>query len=112
VRTEGGTPIVFNSVLDEDSSEPLLSFNQGGRFLTSPFVPSAISMDPSTGRVYHPASDKVGGVGLVADKLSILWTKEGRFEFGNGEDRPPTSFRWKSDDIKLDNKIVPKLSSN
>ena len=58
-----------------DSSEPLLSFNQGGRFLTSPFVPSAISMDPATGRVYHPASDKVGGVGLVADKLSILWTK-------------------------------------
>ena len=32
-------------------------------------------MDPATGRVYHPASDKVGGVGLVADKLSILWTK-------------------------------------
>ena len=32
-------------------------------------------MDPETGRVYHPASDKVGGVGLVADKLSILWTK-------------------------------------
>ena len=58
-----------------DSPEPLLSFNQGGRFLTSPFVPSAISMDPATGRVYHPASDKVGGVGLVADKLSILWTK-------------------------------------
>ena len=83
-------------------------------------------MDPATGRVYHPASDKVGGVGLVADKLSILWTKvwkmkwyigliessivtqEGRFEFGNGEDQPPTSFRWKGDIIQLENKIVPE----
>ena len=97
-------------------------------------------MDPETGRVYHPASDKVGGVGLVADKLSILWTKvckcssssgiiyistsyivliessmvmqEGRFEFGNGEDRPPTSFRWKGDVIQLENKIVPDRHQN
>merc|ERR1712066_13831 len=104
---EGGSPIVFTSLLDDDSPEPLLSFNHGGRFLSAPFVPSAVSMDPATGRVYHPAADKVGGVGLVADKLSILWTKEGRFEFDNGEDRPPTSFRWKGERIKLDNKIVP-----
>ncbi len=53
----------------------MLSFNHGDLFLATPFSPSDISMDAETGRVYHPAADKVGGVGLIADKLSIAWTQ-------------------------------------
>jgi hypothetical protein len=32
-------------------------------------------MVSATGRVYHPAPERVGGFGLIADKLSIQWTQ-------------------------------------
>ena len=63
------------TVLNRDSSSPLLSYNQAERDLTVDFEPEHICMVPETGRVYHPAADKVGGRGLIADKLAILWTQ-------------------------------------
>ena len=48
-------------------------------------------------------------IGLIESSMVM---QEGRFEFGNGEDRPPTSFRWKGDVIQLENKIVPDRHRN
>ena len=63
-------PIVFNDVIDDN----LLSYNHGSRFLTVDFQPDKISMVPDTGRIYHPGPEKVGGLGLLSDKLGIQWT--------------------------------------
>ena len=72
------------------------------------------------GRVYHPGPKGSGGVGLVADRLSILWTEEQRSEskilqlkclshrfiFGNGEEEPPTAFIWEEEEIPLTNSLL------
>lgn len=105
-------PIVYTQVLKGSSGEPLLSHNQGGQLLTTEFQPSEVAMDPNTGRVYHPASEKCGSVGLIADKLSILWTQEKRFVFGNSEEQPPTQFIWDGKEITLSNKLLEKVSTN
>ena len=103
-------PIVFTNVLDSESSETKLAFNHADRFLTVPFKPEKICMTTS-GRVYHPAPEKVGGVGLISDKLSIEWTAEKRFDFEKGEENPPTHFNWSLDRIPLDNELADKLIS-
>lgn len=68
-------PIVFTQIIDEEDDEkPLLSYNHGSRLLTVDFEPEKICMMPETGRIYHPGPDKTGGLGLLSDKLGIMWT--------------------------------------
>lgn len=57
-------------------------------------------MNIKTGRVYHPAPDKVGGIGLVRSKLAIEFSAS--FTFKNGEENGPTHFTWKDMIYKLD----------
>ena len=57
-----------------DTDEPLLSYNHGSRFLTVPFEPQKICMMPTSGRIYHPGPSRLGNIGLISDKLGILWT--------------------------------------
>ena len=102
------TPIVFTNVLDGDSIKPLLAYNHAERLLTSEFNPEKICMT-KYGRVYHPAPDKAGGVGLISDKLSIDWTTDKRFEFENGEDNPPSHFNWNGERIVLNNELTAQL---
>ena len=52
----------------------MLSYNHGSRFLTVPFEPEKICMMPASGRIYHPGPKRLGGLGLISDKLGILWT--------------------------------------
>ena len=103
-------PIVFTNVLDSESSEPKLAFNHADRYLKTAFTPERICMT-TTGRVYHPAPEKVGGIGLISDKLSIEWPAEKRFEFENGEHNPPTHFNWSLKRMPLDNELIQKLIS-
>ena len=69
-------------------------------------------MVPETGRVYHPGPSLCGGVGLISDKLSILWTQEQRFIFGDGEDDPPTSFIWEDKEYNLDNSLLDVIEAD
>ena len=101
-------PFVYTNVLDSEGSCPKLAYNHADRLLTVPFQPAKICMTAS-GRVYHPAPEKVGSVGLIADKLSIEWTARKRFEFENGEESPPTHFIWNSDRIILSNELAKIL---
>lgn len=57
-------------------------------------------MNISTGRVYHPAPEKAGGIGLVRSKLAIEFSTS--FDFENGEANAPTHFTWRNERYKLD----------
>ena len=70
------------------------------------FCPEKILMVPETGRVYHPGPDLAGGVGLISDRLSILWSQEQRFIFNDGESEPPSGFVWEEREIPLDNSLL------
>lgn len=56
-------------------------------------------MAPETGRVYHPAHEKVGSIGLIRSKLAITISQY--FEFQSGEDQPPTHLKWNDTRHKL-----------
>ena len=101
-------PVVFTNVLDCESLDAKLAFNHAERYLTVPFKPEKICMT-AAGRVYHPAPEKVGSLGLISDKLSIEWTTDKRFEFENGEENPPTHFNWNEERIILDNELISRL---
>lgn len=85
--------------------------NHAGDKLAVLFQPHLVTMVPSTGRVYHPGPKGSGGVGLVADRLSILWTEEKRFIFGNGEEQPPTAFIWEEEEIPLTNSLMELMTT-
>ena len=63
-------------------------------------------MMPTSGRIYHPGPDRLGSIGLISDKLGILWTSEQRFIFENGEENPPTQFKWKDETLNLTNELI------
>jgi len=65
-----------------------------------PFEPQKLFMNVNTGRIYHPAPEKVGGIGLVRSNLAIEFSTS--FNFENGEENPPTHFTWKNKRYELD----------
>lgn len=106
-------PIVFHNsrILPTPSGDSWhLLHNHAGEKLAVLFQPHLVTMVPSTGRVYHPGPKGTGGIGLVADRLSILWTEEKRFVFGNGEDLPPTAFIWEGEEVELKNSLMEKMT--
>ncbi|CAK1549877.1 unnamed protein product [Leptosia nina] len=92
-------PIVFTHIIKRDAKD-VLTYGYVGEALAFDFVPNKIYMLPDSGRVYHPADDKYGGVGLIRSKLSIELSKN--FTFGNGESNPPTNFLWNKKSYELD----------
>ncbi|XP_011189805.2 UPF0598 protein CG30010 [Zeugodacus cucurbitae] len=98
------TPIVFTHVLPDDKGGDRLLYAHAGEQLTTEFLPQKIYMNPKTGRVYHPAWSKVGGIGLIRSKLAIELSRN--FEFINGEQAPPTHFTWRDKRLGLENDWV------
>lgn len=92
-------PIVYTNVLKKNDSYHL-SFGYADDLLTTEFQPDKLYMLPLTGRVYHPADDKYGGVGLVKSKLAIEFSKS--FEFNNAHLEGPSHFNWKNERYELD----------
>lgn len=92
-------PIVYTHIITKGGQD-VTTYGNAGDLLVTPFVPDKIYMLPTTGRVYHPAEDKYGGIGLVRSKLAIELSKN--FEFQNGDSKPPTHFRWKNKNYELD----------
>lgn len=84
-----------------------MTYANCGNLLTVPFQPDRIFMAPETGRVYHPASDIYGSIGLVRSKLSIELSQY--FEFCNGEGRSPTHFTWNGHRYELDTKWISNI---
>lgn len=92
-------PIVYTNIIMKNNSDHVC-FGYAGDLLTAEFMPDKIYMLPLTGRVYHPADDKYGGVGLVKSKLAIELSKS--FEFNNEKLEGPTHFNWKQERYELD----------
>ncbi|KAK0162757.1 hypothetical protein PV327_006508 [Microctonus hyperodae] len=102
-------PIVFTHVLDNNNNndsnvgqQNLFSYGHAGELLVFPFQPNKLCMSILTGRVYHPAPEIIGGIGLVRSKLAIEFSS--LFKFENGENVNPTHFTWKSTKYELDTK--------
>lgn len=94
-------PIVYTHTMDDGMK---LSFNHAGDLLTVPFQPDKIFMSPASGRVYHPAAERYGSIGLIRSKLAIEFSKY--FDFLEGEAQPPTHFTWNRQKYELDRKWV------
>lgn len=76
------------------------NMNQLNLFFQVSFEPRKIFMNPATGRVYHPAPNLVGGIGLVKSSLAIEFSS--LFTFDNGEEHGPTQFLWRDKKYDLD----------
>lgn len=96
-------PFVFTHVISKDvegKKQLRLAYNHADDLLTLSFHPEKIFMLPETGRVYHPAPQKAGSIGLIRSKLAIEFSKY--FQFENGDQNPPTHFTFDSILYKLD----------
>ncbi|XP_076110897.1 UPF0598 protein CG30010-like [Mytilus galloprovincialis] len=104
-------PIVYTHIIpsNNDSENDQLSYGGAGPALTVEFEPEKICMLPKTGRVYYPAIEKLGGIGLIKSSLAIELSKH--FEFGNDEHNPPTQFNWKNQKYTLTNELVKMVDS-
>ncbi|KAM5157710.1 UPF0598 protein C8orf82 homolog [Mantella aurantiaca] len=99
-------PIVFTHLLtDESSGLQRLSYCGGGDQLAVPFEPERLAMLPDNGRVYHPAPERSGGVGLV--KSALAYELSPCFEFTGGSNSgTPSHFHWGGKRYRLTNELI------
>ncbi|XP_068620941.1 UPF0598 protein CG30010 [Battus philenor] len=94
-------PIVYTHIITSNcDNENFLTYGYVGNHMNVLFKPEKIFMHPETGRVYHPADHKFGGIGLIRSKLAIELSRN--FEFRNGDTYPPTHFKWNNKIYKID----------
>jgi hypothetical protein len=96
-------PFVYTHVLGSAEKGQVLSYGYAGDLLTVPFQPECIYVHPDSGRVYHPAPEKVGGVGLVRSQLAIEFSQHFVFEEGR-----PVGFEWEGREHRLRADWVPE----
>ncbi|CAL1592674.1 unnamed protein product [Knipowitschia caucasica] len=95
-------PVVFTHLLQTE----LLSFCGGADKLTEPFRPAALYMHPDSGRVYHPCTDKAGGVGLVRSALAIELSAQFVYAADESQSGQPTHFVWDGKPQELTNELA------
>ncbi|NXG61733.1 CH082 protein, partial [Hemiprocne comata] len=100
-------PVVFTQILPGSHGKRLLSYCGGGERLAVPFQPEHLVVFPENGRLYHPAPEKAGRVGLV--RSALAWELSPGFEFGGGPTEPPTHFRWEGRRYQLSQELLPLL---
>lgn len=93
------TPIVYTHVEHTTDDQFRFYYGYTGNELSVLFEPDKVIMLQSSGRVYHPAPERVGSIGLVKSSLAIEFSS--LFKFSNGETNPPTHFRWSGKDYVL-----------
>lgn len=111
-------PIVFTKVIQKPNNETgenedWFGYAHAEEFLMVPFQPEKLHMNVHSGRVYHPAPKRAGGIGLVRSKLAIEFSSF--FNFENGEEHSPTHFNWKDKKYSLDTewfkgKVTPTIT--
>lgn len=97
-------PLVFTKVIQKsnvetNAEEDWFSYAHADDLLMVPFEPQKLFMNVNTGRVYHPAPEKTGGIGLVRSNLAIEFSAF--FDFENGQENAPTHFTWKDKRYEL-----------
>lgn len=106
-------PVVFTHLLQSPAGSPgtsesqeLLSYCGGGEKLSIPFLPEALYMHPVSGRVYHPCSERGGGVGLVRSALAIELSPFFVYAQEDGQSGQPTHFLWGGHKHTLTNELA------
>ncbi|NWU87449.1 CH082 protein, partial [Onychorhynchus coronatus] len=100
-------PVVFTQILPGSAGNRLLSYCGGGSSLAVPFQPEKLVVFPENGRLYHPAPERAGGVGLVRSALASEWSSE--FQFLEGPEKPPTHFLWEGRRYRLTGELLGLL---
>lgn len=106
-------PVVFTEILKRPNGT-LFSFAHAGDLMTFPFDPESICMLPKTGRIYHPADEKFGGVGLIKSSLAIEFSKLFGYDASSqvdSDDAMPTSFTWDGHCYQLNQKLLEILKA-
>lgn len=104
-------PIVFTHLVRGDEPEgELLSYGGAGDELSVNFEPQRLFM-PVNGRVYHPAPERTGGVGLV--KSALAFELSGHFEYTSSgpETGPPSHINWKGQRLRLSNELAAHIQN-
>lgn len=105
-------PVVFTHLLqttgdqDQDQQQQQLSYCGGAEKLAVPFRPEALYMHPCSGRVYHPCSERSGGVGLVRSALAIELSPFFVYAPEQGQSGQPTHFLWGGQKHSLTNELA------
>ncbi|KAM8875451.1 UPF0598 protein C8orf82 homolog isoform 1-T3 [Spinachia spinachia] len=106
-------PVVFTHLLQSPAGSPrvtgaqeLLSYCGGAEKLSAPFRPEALYMHPLSGRVYHPCSEREGGVGLVRSALAIELSPFFVYAEEHGQSEQPTHFLWGGQKHTLTNELA------
>ncbi|KFP71802.1 UPF0598 protein C8orf82, partial [Acanthisitta chloris] len=94
-------PVVFTHLIPGNShGNHFLSYCGGGERLVVPFQPEKLWIFPKNGRLYHPAPEKIGGIGLVRSALVEEWSSLFRYSQGFPEEIP-SHFVWEGKSYKL-----------
>jgi len=101
-------PVVFTHLLPQGSggSTRTLSYCGGGEKLSVPFRPESLYMHPASGRVYHPCSERVGGVGLVRSALAIELSSSFIYPPDQDQSGQPTHLLWAGQQLALTNELA------
>lgn len=100
-------PVVFTHLLTAGRGPPRLSYCGGGEALSVPFEPARLLPLAANGRLYHPAPERAGGVGLVRSALASELSAA--FECGPGEPALPSHVRWQGRRLALTMDLAPLL---
>ncbi|KAM9795780.1 UPF0598 protein C8orf82 homolog isoform X1 [Syngnathus typhle] len=105
-------PVVFTQLLqDATGDRDSLSFCGGADKLTVDFKPEALYMHPTSGRVYHPCLERVGGVGLVRSSLAIELSPFFSYASEQAQSGPPTHFLWRKQQYTLSNELARSFAT-
>ncbi|XP_003802389.1 UPF0598 protein C8orf82 homolog isoform X2 [Otolemur garnettii] len=102
-------PVVFTHLLAVGSGSPRLSYCGGGEALAVPFEPARLLPLATNGRLYHPAPERAGGVGLV--RSALAFELSACFEYGSGALTLPSHVHWQGHRIALTMDLAPLLLS-
>ncbi|XP_037352263.1 UPF0598 protein C8orf82 homolog [Talpa occidentalis] len=100
-------PVVFTHLLPAGPGAPRLSYCGGGAALAVPFEPARLLPLAASGRLYHPAPGRAGGVGLVRSALALELSA--CFEFAPGAPALPSHVRWRGRRLALTMDLAPLL---
>ncbi|XP_065184546.1 UPF0598 protein CG30010-like [Sycon ciliatum] len=77
------------------------------QILSIPFQPQSLFMLPGTGRIYHEAPEKLGGIGLVKSSLAIEFGKHFVYDDqANPDEDYPTGFNFQGTVHRLENSFT------
>uniref|UniRef100_A0A8D2KBB0 Uncharacterized protein n=1 Tax=Urocitellus parryii TaxID=9999 RepID=A0A8D2KBB0_UROPR len=92
-------PVVFTHLLATGRGPSRLSYCGGGEALAVPFEPARLLPLAANGRLYHPAPERAGGVGLV--RSALAFELSACFEYGPGAPALPSHVRWEGRRLAL-----------